>query len=162
MDPTQITESVSHAWYDSSDGDKAQHPYDGETKPKYSGPKPPYEFLDVDKKYSWLKSPRYQGKPMEVGPLARMVVGYASGQKDIKAAVDGVLKHFSAPPAVLFSTLGRVAARAIESQLMAARLETVGGSIWIPTWRTARWRSATPPNGIPALGPHRSRRIRLA
>ena len=71
----------------------ARHPYDGETNPKYSGPKPPYEFLDVDKKYSWLKSPRYDGKPMEVGPLARMVVGYASGQKDIKAAVDGVLKH---------------------------------------------------------------------
>ena len=60
---------------------------------------------------------------MEVGPLARMVVGYAAGQKDIKAAVDGVLKHFNAPPTVLFSTLGRVAARAIESQLMAARLE---------------------------------------
>ena len=60
---------------------------------------------------------------MEVGPLARMVVGYAAGQKDIKASVDGVLKHFNAPASVLFSTLGRVAARAIESQLMAARLE---------------------------------------
>ena len=70
----------------------AKHPFDGETNPKYSGPKPPYEFLDVDKKYSWLKSPRYHGKPMEVGPLARMVVGYASGQKEIKAAVDGVLE----------------------------------------------------------------------
>ncbi len=106
VDPTQITESVSHAWYDYSDGDKPKHPYDGETNPKYSGPKPPYEFLDVDKKYSWLKSPRYQGQPMEVGPLARMVVGYAAGQKDIKAAVDGVLKHFNAPASVLFSTLG--------------------------------------------------------
>ena len=91
--------------------------------PKYSGPKPPYDFLDVDKKYSWLKTPRYQGMPMEVGPLARMVVGYASGQKEIKAAVDGVLKHFDAPPSVLFSTLGRIAARAIESQLMASHLE---------------------------------------
>jgi Ni,Fe-hydrogenase I large subunit len=60
---------------------------------------------------------------MEVGPLARMVVGYASGQKDIKAAVDGVLKHFDAPPTVLFSTLGRIAARAIESQIMAAQLK---------------------------------------
>ncbi|MGA2880756.1 MAG: nickel-dependent hydrogenase large subunit [Bryobacteraceae bacterium] len=123
VDQAEITESVSHAWYEYSDGDKARHPYDGETNPKYSGPKPPYEFLDVDKKYSWLKAPRFQGKPMEVGPLARMVVGYAAGQKDIKAAVDGVLKHFNAPPSVLFSTLGRVAARAIESQLMAARLE---------------------------------------
>ena len=123
VDPAQITEAVSHAWYEYSDGDKPKHPYDGETNPRYSGPKAPYEFLDVDQKYSWLKSPRYQGKPMEVGPLARMVVGYAAGQPQIKAAVDGVLKHFNAPPTVLFSTLGRVAARAIESQLMAARLE---------------------------------------
>ncbi len=123
VDPAQITESVSHAWYEYSDGDKPKHPFDGETNPKYSGPKPPYEFLEVDKKYSWLKSPRYQGLPMEVGPLARMVVGYASGQKEIQAAVNGVLKHFDAPPSVLFSTLGRIAARAIETQLMAGKLE---------------------------------------
>ena len=61
---------------------------------------------------------------MEVGPLARMVVGYASGQKEIKAAVDGVLKKLNAPPTVLFSTLGRIAARALESQIMAQHLET--------------------------------------
>jgi Ni,Fe-hydrogenase I large subunit len=51
VDPAQITESISHAWYDYSDGDKPRHPFDGETNPKYSGPKPPYEFLEVDKKY---------------------------------------------------------------------------------------------------------------
>lgn len=123
FDPAQITESVSHAWYEYSNDDKPLHPYEGETNPKYSGPKAPYDYLEVDKKYSWLKSPRYQGKPMEVGPLARMVVGYAAGQKDIQAAVNGVLKHFNAPPTVLFSTLGRIAARAIESQIMANRLE---------------------------------------
>jgi Ni,Fe-hydrogenase I large subunit len=123
VDPAQITESVSHAWYEYSDGDKPKHPYDGETNPKYSGPKPPYDFLEVDKKYSWLKTPRYQGKPMEVGPLARVLVAYASGQKDVKAVVDGVLKKLNAPPSVLFSTLGRIAARALECQLMAAQLE---------------------------------------
>jgi Ni,Fe-hydrogenase I large subunit len=124
VDPTQITESISHAWYQYSDGDdKAKHPYDGETNPKYAGPKPPYDFLDVDKKYSWLKTPRYQGKPMEVGPLARVLVAYASGQKDVKAVVDGVLKKLNAPPSVLFSTLGRIAARALECQLMVAQLE---------------------------------------
>jgi Ni,Fe-hydrogenase I large subunit len=96
----------------------------GETSPKYTGPKPPFDFLDVDKKYSWLKAPRYDGKPMEVGPLARMVVGYAAGQKDIRAAIDGVLKKLNAPPAVLFSTLGRLAARALEAQLMAVQLES--------------------------------------
>jgi hydrogenase large subunit len=124
VDPAKITEFVSHSWYDYSTGDaKGIHPSIGETIPKYSGPKPPYDFLDVDKKYSWLKAPRYDGKPMEVGPLARMIVGYASGQKDIRAAVDGVLKKLNAPATVLFSTLGRLAARALESQLMVVQLE---------------------------------------
>lgn len=125
VDPAKITEFVSHSWYDYSTGDaNGIHPSVGETSPKYTGPKPPFDFLDVDKKYSWLKAPRYDGKPMEVGPLARMVVGYAAGQKDIRAAIDGVLKKLNAPPAVLFSTLGRLAARALESQLMAVQLES--------------------------------------
>jgi len=60
---------------------------------------------------------------MEVGPLARMIVGYAAGQKDIRAAVDGVLKKLNAPASVLYSTLGRLAARAVESHLMATQLQ---------------------------------------
>jgi hydrogenase large subunit len=63
--------------------------------------------------------------PMEVGPLARMIVGYASGRKEVRAAVDGALKALNAPPTVLFSTLGRIAARALESQIMTAHLETL-------------------------------------
>ena len=121
MDHKQITESVTHSWYE--DGDKAaRHPWDGETRPKYAGPKPPYEFLDTDKKYTWLKAPRYNGLPMEVGPLSRMLVAYASGHKAVKAAVDGVLKTLGVGPAALFSTLGRVAARGIETQVMATEL----------------------------------------
>ena len=123
VDPSKITEFISHSWYEYSNGD-ALHPSKGETKPQYTGPKPPYQFLDVDKKYSWLKAPRYDNKPMEVGPLARMVVGYAAGQPEIKEAVDGALKKLNASPAVLFSTLGRLAARALESQIMARHLET--------------------------------------
>jgi hydrogenase large subunit len=125
VDPTQITESVHHSWYEYLDGDaKGKHPFAGETKPKYSGPKPPFSQLNVDGKYSWLKSPRYNGKPMEVGPLSRMLVGYASGQKDIKELVDATLKKLNAPATVLFSTLGRIAARALECQLVASRLES--------------------------------------
>lgn len=124
MDPANVTEYVTHSWYDYSNGDdKALHPSDGETKPHYSGPKPPFENLDVDKKYSWLKAPRYQDKAMEVGPLARMLVAYASGHKDVQAAVNGVLAKLNAPPTALFSTLGRVAARAIETQIMARQLK---------------------------------------
>jgi Ni,Fe-hydrogenase I large subunit len=123
MDHRQITESVTHSWYEYGDGDgKAKHPWDGETSPAYTGPKPPYEFLDTDKKYTWLKAPRYDGQPMEVGPLARMLVAYASGHAGVKAAVDGVLKSLGVGPAALFSTLGRIAARAIETQLTAAEL----------------------------------------
>ena len=116
------------------------------------GPKPPYGFLDVDKKYSWLKTPRYDGKPMEVGPLARMVVGYAAGQKDINAAVDGVLKKLNAPASVLFSTLGRIAARALESQIMATH-SRLGSISWTTIWRTARSRSSIRCAGIPATWP---------
>ncbi len=124
VDPSKITESVAHSWYDYSGGDtNGLHPSVGETNPKYSGPKAPFEHLDVDKKYSWLKAPRYDGKPMEVGPLARMVVGYAAGSPKIRASVNAALKALNAGPSVLFSTLGRIAARALESNIMAAEME---------------------------------------
>lgn len=123
VDPENITEYVAHSWYDYSNGNQtAKHPYEGETNPKYTGPKPPYEYLEVDQKYSWLKAPRYQDKAMEVGPLARFLVAYASGQPDVKAIVDSTLAKLKAPPTALFSTLGRIAARALETQLLADRL----------------------------------------
>ena len=123
VDPANVTEYVTHSWYEYSGGDQvAKHPYNGETNPKYSGPKPPYEFLEVNEKYSWLKAPRYQDQVMEVGPLARMLVAYASGHPDVKALVDATLAKLKASPSALFSTLGRVAARALETQLLASRL----------------------------------------
>ena len=123
VDPANVTEYVTHSWYEYSGGDQtARHPFDGETNPKYSGPKPPYDFLDVNDKYSWLKAPRYQDQPMEVGPLARLLVAYASGQQDVKALVDATLAKLKAPATALFSTLGRIAARALETELLASRL----------------------------------------
>ncbi|MGB8473900.1 MAG: nickel-dependent hydrogenase large subunit [Candidatus Acidiferrum sp.] len=120
VDPGKVAEYVAHSWYEYAEGDQvAKPPAEGETNPKYSGPKPPYEFLDVEKKYSWLKAPRYDEHVMEVGPLSRMLVAYASGQPEVKAMVDGVLAKFKAPPTALFSTLGRIAARAIETQLLS-------------------------------------------
>jgi quinone-reactive Ni/Fe-hydrogenase large subunit len=62
-------------------------------------------------KYSWCKAPNYDGKPFEVGPLARMVVGYAQGDERIKPLIDNTLKATGLPAKVLFSTLGRTAAR---------------------------------------------------
>jgi len=166
VDASKITEFVNHSWYEyAGDHGDGKHPYQGETNPKYTGPKPPFEYLDVDKKYSWLKAPRYDNKPMEVGPLARMVVGYAAGQPDIKAAIDGVLKKLNAPPTVLFSTLGRIAARALESQIMAHKLES-----WVDElasnmahgktaiFNPIRWDPATWPSGTSGYGWHEAPR----
>ena len=120
VDPANITEYVTHSWYEYSEGNQvAKHPSEGETNPKYTGPTPPYEFLQVDQKYSWLKAPRYQDKSMEVGPLARLLVAYASGQPEVKMLVNDTLAKLKAPPVALFSTLGRIAARALETQLLA-------------------------------------------
>lgn len=127
VDHTKITEYVTHSWYEYKEGDsKAKHPWDGETNFKYTGPKPPYEFLTTDKKYSWLKAPRYEDMPMEVGPLARMLVAYGSGHKRVKEVVGLVLNKLNVGPAALFSTLGRVAARGIETLVTAEML-----SVWL-------------------------------
>ena len=127
VDHKKVTEDVARAWYKYSDGDdKAKHPWDGETSPNYTGPKPPYEFLDTAKKYSWVKAIRYDGLATEVGPLSRMLVAYALGHKRIKEVIDRVLKKLQVEPEALFSTLGRTAARGIETLVTAEMLP-----VWI-------------------------------
>jgi Ni,Fe-hydrogenase I large subunit len=153
VDPQKINEFATHSWYEYSDGDaNGKHPAVGETKPKYTGPKPPFEFLEVDKKYSWLKAPRYDAKPMEVGPLARMVVGYAAGQPDIRAAVDGALKKLNAPPAVLFPRWGGWPREPWRRSWWPAGWKR-GWIDWLPIWITAMWRSSILRDGIRARGP---------
>ena len=119
-DTQQIQEFVDHSYYDYSGGaGMGLHPWDGETRLNYTGPKPPYDFIDVENKYSWLKTPRWKGHAMEVGPLSRMLVGYASGRPEYKDVVEGALKALDVPVTALFSTLGRTAARGLESKLVA-------------------------------------------
>ena len=119
-DASQVTEEVSHSWYTYSKGDdKGLHPWAGETNPKYTGPKPPFEHLDTDKKYSWLKTPRWNNHAMEVGPLARVLIAYAKGDPMIKDTVGMVLSKLGVGPEALFSTLGRTAARGIECKQTA-------------------------------------------
>ena len=122
-DPAQVQEFVAHSWYEYSGG-KTQglHPHAGETRLAYSGPKPPYEQLDVDGSYSWLKSPRWRGKAVEVGPLARLAMLYATGHEQTKALADQALKTLDLPLTAIFSTLGRTAARAIESKVFADQM----------------------------------------
>ena len=120
VDQGKIAEYVDHSWFDNSAGaGKGLHPYDGETEVRYTGPKPPYEHLDTNAKYSFVKSPRYDEKAMEVGPLSRVLVAYASGHKETKAVVDLVLGKLGVGAEALFSTLGRTAARGIDCLLNA-------------------------------------------
>jgi Ni,Fe-hydrogenase I large subunit len=152
VDQTKITEYIARSWYDYSDGDQgARHPWDGETVPNYTGPQPPYDYLETDQKYTWMKAPRHEDRAVEVGPLARMLVAYGSGHPAVVATVNTVLEALGAGPEALFSTLGRTAARGIETLVIAGQLEswldelaanmadgnlkTFSGELWDPsTW----------------------------
>ena len=123
-DPSQIQEYVSHSWYDYNGGkNQGLHPYDGETSLNYTGPKPPYQHLDVDQSYSWLKSPRWKGHAMEVGPLSRVLMLYASGHEQTKELVNLTLNTLDVPVTALFSTLGRTAARGLETKIFADNMQ---------------------------------------
>jgi Ni,Fe-hydrogenase I large subunit len=124
VDQQKIKEYVTHSWYAYTAGDQAAlHPTQGETTPNFTGPQPPYQYLQTDNKYSWLKAPRYNDMVMEVGPLARMVVAYANGHTRVRQEIDAFLSALSLPASALYSTLGRVAARGIETLLIAEQLE---------------------------------------
>jgi len=103
-----ITEHVARSWYA---GTADRHPENGETVPNYTD-------LDLDARYSWLKAPRYDGQPMEVGCLARVLVGYGLGKPEFVAAVTHFLDETGLSEADLISTLGRTAARAIETLII--------------------------------------------
>ncbi len=129
LDPAKISEYVTHSWFNYEVGDdQPLHPYDGETAPNYTGPKPPYEKLFPNgfstEKYSWLKSPRYEDKPVEVGPLARMLVAYASGHPEVQATIGYALDKLGVGAGALFSTLGRAAARGLETLVLSQRIDT--------------------------------------
>ncbi len=116
----KMQEFIAHSWYRQSVGDQAGlHPWQGETKFNYTGPKPPYEQLEVEQKYSWLKAPRWAETPMEVGPLARVLAMYAGGHAQTRELTDMILGALGAPLSAVFSTLGRTAARAIETKVFA-------------------------------------------
>ena len=121
---SEIQEFVSHAWYEYSVGKRqGLHPYKGETKLDYTGPKPPYQQLDVDKDYSWMKSPRWKGKAVEVGPLARVLMMYASGHEQTKELVGMTLTKLDLPVQALYSTMGRTAARTLETKIVADAMQ---------------------------------------
>ncbi|AGA92012.1 Ni,Fe-hydrogenase I large subunit [Thioflavicoccus mobilis 8321] len=123
----QIQEFIAHSWYEYGDGnDQGLHPYAGETNLSYDargGVAPPYRQLDIDQGYSWLKSPRWKGRSVEVGPLARVLMLYASGHEQTRALVESTLTQLDLPVEALFSTLGRTAARTLETKVVADALD---------------------------------------
>ncbi|MEC4590949.1 MULTISPECIES: nickel-dependent hydrogenase large subunit [Nitrospirillum] len=126
-DPEQVQEFVPHSWYKYPDESKGLHPWDGVTEPHYQlgpnakGTSTNIVQLDEGAKYSWIKAPRWRGHAMEVGPLARYLVGYMQGNVEIKDQVDRTLAALNVPLDALFSTLGRTAARALEAQWAARK-----------------------------------------
>ena len=120
----EVKEYISHSWYNYSAGkDAGLHPYEGETELNYDGPAPPYEHLEVENNYSWLKSPRWKGNVMEVGPLARVLMLYASGNELTQELVNMTLSKLDVPVEALFSTLGRTAARTLETKVVAESMQ---------------------------------------
>ncbi|WFU71617.1 nickel-dependent hydrogenase large subunit [Bradyrhizobium sp. CB2312] len=127
-DPEQIQEFVSHSWYRYPSDRCGLHPWDGITEPsfelgpKLKGSKTDIKELDEGGKYSWIKAPRWRGQAVEVGPLARYIIGYAQGKAEFKEPAERLLKGLNLPLTALFSTLGRTAARALECQWAAHQM----------------------------------------
>lgn len=156
----RMKEYIAHSWYNYSKGDGVGlHPWSGETDLNYTGPKPPYDFLNVDEKYSWLKTPRWNDTPMEVGPLARVLMMYAKGDKQITELTNMVLKKLNAPISAVFSTLGRTAARAIETKYFADLLRTFYNDLIdaikagdTRTFNDEKWEPSTWPSSAKGFG----------
>ena len=108
FDPVYISEHVARSWYA---GSTDYHPEVGETVPNYTG-------MDLDNRYSWLKAPRHGENAMEVGPLARVLVGYGLGQREFVEPVEQFLIDTGLSETNLLSTLGRTAARGIETAII--------------------------------------------
>ena len=155
-----IQEFVAHSWYDYGGGkDVGLHPYKGETKLNYSGPQPPYQNLDTSASYSWLKSPRWKGKAMEVGPLARVLMLYASGHEPTKELAAKALKQLDLPLEAMFSTMGRTAARTLECKIFADAMPQWHASLManikggdVRTFNDTLWEPSTWPSHAQGVG----------
>lgn len=164
-DPEQIQEFVPHSWYKYPDESKGLHPWDGITEanyelgPKTRGSKTNIKQIDENAKYSWIKAPRWRGHAMEVGPLARYVVGYAKGIPEFKEPVDKVLHDLGLPLPALFSTLGRTAARGLECSWAAHKMRYFMDKLMnnlkagdLATANVDNWEPSTWPSHVKGVG----------
>jgi quinone-reactive Ni/Fe-hydrogenase large subunit len=132
IDDMKIEEDVTHAWYK---GTKPLQPYDGVTEPDYTGfidgdtVNGQAKIIDESKKYTWVKAPRYDNEAMEVGPLACLLVNYARGNEKVQTEVGAFLKRTGLPVGALFTTLGRTAARMLQTKLVSDNAITIFNSL---------------------------------
>ncbi|HLY40625.1 MAG TPA: nickel-dependent hydrogenase large subunit [Terracidiphilus sp.] len=159
-DSQEIKEYIAHSWYSYDGGEnEGVHPWAGETKINYTGPKPPFQTLEGFDKYSFLKTPRWKDNAMEVGPLARLVVSYAAGQADVKELVGQTLGKLGVPVDALFSTLGRTAARGLDAALSMIWLKEFYGELIdrvkineVSTFNNEKWEPKTWPADAEGVG----------
>jgi hydrogenase large subunit len=159
-DAQEIKEYIAHSWYTYDGGNETGiHPWAGETKIAYSGPKPPFDTLAGYDKYSFLKTPPWKENAMEVGPLARLLVSYAAGHADVKETVGMVLGKLAVPVDALFSTLGRTAARGIDAALAMIWLKDFYGELMgrvktreTSTFNGERWEPKSWPSSAEGVG----------
>jgi hydrogenase large subunit len=159
-DSQEIKEYIASSWYSYDGGDSAGiHPWAGETKINYTGPKPPFETLEGYQKYSFLKTPRWKDQAMEVGPLARLLVAFASGRTDVQELVKDTLGKLNVPVGALFSTLGRTAARGLDAALAMIWLKEFFGQLMdrvkineVSTFNGERWEPKSWPADAEGVG----------
>jgi len=159
-DSQEIKEYIASSWYTYEGGDATSlHPWEGETQIKYAGPQPPFESLEGYEKYSFLKTPRWKDNPMEVGPLARLLVAYASGHEDVKQLVGATLAKLNVPLDALFSTLGRTAARGLSAAIEVGYLKEFYKELMdrvktreTSTFNNERWEPKTWPSDMEGVG----------
>jgi hydrogenase large subunit len=125
FDAAKISESIGSAWYSYDGGVQTLHPSEGETTVDYTGPTPPFEWLGDDERYSWSKSPRYDGAVVQVGPVARVLLAYAQGHEATRHLVDQVTATLGITLSQLNSTAGRMVCRALESATTSQALAEV-------------------------------------
>jgi hydrogenase large subunit len=160
QDPDQIQEYVAHSWYRYAHGSGlALHPFEGETTLDYTGPPPPFEHLYPGRAYSWVKAPRWRGKPMEVGPLARLVLLHAAGDAPARALTTETLARLGLPFDAIYSTMGRIVARGIESKLLVDRMAGWRDGLManieagdLRTFNTEKWEPASWPRHAQGIG----------
>ncbi|MBE3553640.1 MAG: nickel-dependent hydrogenase large subunit [Thermicanus sp.] len=159
-DLEQIKEYVDHSWY-SYDGKPGggKHPWEGETTFNYTGPQVPYKNLNTEEKYSWIKAPRWKDKPMETGPLARILIGYAAGRDDFKQIVDDTLKQLNIPLSAMRSALGRTVARGLDAKLIAGWMREDMNELLanikngdMVTFNRSKWEPETWPQNAKGVG----------